>query len=254
MKVRVLGSYGAQLADCSTCSLLVGDHLLLDAGTAVARLSLAEQVRIDHVLLTHAHLDHVAGLPFLIDNVQGMRDAPVQVWGPAAVLATVHRHLFNDAVWPDFTKLPDRGAPALAFSPLAGPSSTKVAGLVVQWQPTRHPVCCAGYLLTGASGAILYAGDSAPTAKIWQMARAADALKAVFVETSFPDRLHDLALASGHLTPAGLLGELQKLDNRQIAVKIMHMKPQYLAEIVREIEDLGIPRLEVLEGGETFHF
>jgi len=252
MNIRVLGSYGSRTPGHHTSSLLINGRLLLDAGTVTAALSIEEQRSIDDVLLTHAHLDHTVDLAFLVDNVLTLRSEPLRLWAPAPVLETLRRHLFNDAIWPDFTRLPTPQAPALRLLPLAEEGATPVAGLQVRWKRTTHPVCAVGYCLSEGETSLLHSGDTGITEALWQMARGCPQLRMAFVETSFPNRLADLATASGHLTPAMLQGELRKLGRDNLPVKVFHIKPQFFDEIVAELNALEDGRLQILRGGEEF--
>jgi ribonuclease BN (tRNA processing enzyme) len=254
MQVQVLGSYGSRAPGFYTSCLLVNGTLLLDAGTVTAALSLEEQAAVDDVLLTHAHLDHMVDLAFLVDNCLLRRSSPLRVWAPAPVLETVHRHIFNNTVWPDFTRLPEPAAPALELIPLEVGREREISGLRVCWRKVNHPVFTAGYRLSGEGSSILFSGDTGSTDDFWEMGRTCPEIKAVFVETSFPNRLSELADASGHLTPASLRDELKKFDRTDVPVKIFHMKPQFLQEILAELNSLGDDRLQVLEGGEKFLF
>jgi len=254
VEIRVLGSFGSRLPGIYTSSLLINGSLLLDAGTVTSSLTLEEQTAVDDVLLTHAHLDHMVDLAFLVDNVLTLRDRPLRVWAPQPVLATLRHHLFNDEVWPDFTRLPEVAAPALELVPLPDSGHVEVAGLQVRWARTRHPVVTAGYCLQQGATAVLFSGDTASTEEIWELGRSCDSLCSAFIETSFPNRLQSLAEASGHLTPAMLAGELKKFDRPDVPVKIFHIKPQFLEEVVAELEALGEQRLQVLYGGEIFRF
>ncbi len=74
MKVRVLGCSGAIAKDCRTTSFLIDDNILIDAGTGVGDLTLEEMRQIDHVFLTHSHLDHIAALPLMLDAVSSLRE------------------------------------------------------------------------------------------------------------------------------------------------------------------------------------
>jgi len=254
VEVRVLGSFGSRLPGIYTSSLLINDRMLLDAGTVTSSLRLEEQVAVDDVLLTHAHLDHMVDLAFLVDNVLTLRQLPLRVWAPEPVLAILRNHLFNDEVWPDFTRLPDPLAPALELRPLPESGAVEISGVTVRWARTRHPVVTAGYCLQQGGAGLLFSGDTAATDAIWELARGCRELRAAFIETSFPNRLQALAEASGHLTPAMLAGELAKFDRPGVPVKIFHIKPQFLEEVVAELEALGEQRLQVLYGGEVFRF
>jgi ribonuclease BN (tRNA processing enzyme) len=161
---------------------LLDGRVLLDAGTVTAALSLEEQLAIDHVLLTHAHLDHMVDLAFLADNVFTRRTSPLRIWAPAPVLAALHAHLFNDSVWPDFTRLP-AAAPGVELCPLAAGSTACVGGVQVRWERTAHPVFAAGYCLTDGAAGLLYSGDTGVTEALWQLARACPQLQVAFIDT-----------------------------------------------------------------------
>jgi len=236
-----------------TSCLLIDERVVVDAGGITAKLSVDEQVGIDHVLISHAHLDHVYDLAFLADNVMTRRTRPLRVWGPEEVLAILRRNLFNDQLWPDLTTLDMGGFPALEMCPLPRNASARIGALNVRWARTSHPVFAAGYLVEDDHGAILYSGDTSSTEALWELGGTAERLHAVFVETSFPNRLEPLALETGHLTPALLSKELDKLDKPQVPVKIFHMKPQFLEEICDDLLSCQIP-CEILRGDEQFVF
>ncbi|MDH3454027.1 MAG: 3',5'-cyclic-nucleotide phosphodiesterase [Desulfuromonadales bacterium] len=253
MNVRVLGSCGSRVPGHQTSCLLIDGQVVVDAGGITAKLSVEEQAGIDHVLISHAHLDHVCDLAFLADNVMAMRTEPLRVWAPEEVLDALHRNLFNDQLWPDLTRLRLGDAPVLELCCLAKGVPARIGSLEVRWAPTSHTVFAAGYLLTSEASSILYSGDTTTTDALWALGRTAENLAAVFVETSFPNRLESLALETGHLTPALLDRELAKLDKPEVPVKIFHMKPQYLEEIGAELASCQ-KHWRVLNGNERFVF
>ena len=87
MRIRILGCSGGIGAGARTSAMLVDDDVLIDAGTGIGDLALAELQPIRHVFLTHAHLDHIAGLPLLVDTVfdEGF-ETPVTVYARAETL------------------------------------------------------------------------------------------------------------------------------------------------------------------------
>src|SRR5690606_32229835 len=119
MKLQILGCAGGigGRERMTTC-MRVDDDVLLDAGTGLASLELAQLIAIDHVFLTHSHLDHVAGLAFLLDSVLGERIDPVTVHASEKVIATLKHHLFNWHLWPDFAQIPGPEHPVLRWVPM----------------------------------------------------------------------------------------------------------------------------------------
>ncbi len=252
MQLKVLGSSGSRAPGFHASCLLIDERLLLDAGTVSFALSLEAQAQIDDVLLTHAHLDHMVDLAFLADNMLGMRQQPIRVWGPPPVLDMVQEHLLNNQVWPDFTQIPNPENPVLQYCPLPEDGPVKIAGLKVHWAQTNHPVYTVGYLFENDENAFLYSGDTCDTEAIWKLGRECKKLRGAFIETSFPNRLEGLAVKSGHMTPAMLEKQLTKLDRDDVPVYIFHMKQQYLDELHTELSQVPHPCLTVLNGGEIY--
>ncbi len=234
-----------------TCFLLDGDTAL-DAGSLTEALPLAAQRRLRRVVLTHAHLDHVATLPFLLENLYG-RSAPLEVVAPAPVLAILRRDLFNGRLWPDFTRLPSRAKPTLAYRAVAPGRPFRAGGMTWTALPVDHLVPAFGYLVAKPGRAVLFSGDTMPTERLWVAGRAARDLKAIFLEVSFGDAQAAVAEASCHLTPRQLPGELKKAPER-VPVYLYHMKPPSLSRIRREVEALDEPRLRLLDSERAFRF
>ena len=234
-----------------TCFLLDGDTAL-DAGSLTEALPLAAQRRLRRVVLTHAHLDHVASLPFLLENLYG-RSTPLEVAAPASVLAVLKRDLFNGRLWPDFTRLPSKARPTLRYRTVLPGRPFRAGGMSWTAVPVDHLVPAYGYLVTKPGRAVLFSGDTMPTERVWTAGRVARDLKAIFLEVSFCDAQAAVAKASCHLTPRLLRGELAKAPER-VPVFLYHMKPPSLSRIRREVDALDEPRLRLLESERAFRF
>jgi len=253
MRYQVLGCFGGEAPGYHLSSFLLDETLLIDTGSVTAALEIASQARIDHVLLTHSHLDHSRGLAHLADNVFGVRKAPVGVYSIEPVLDGLKAFLLNNVLWPDFTEIVDAHGPVLTFQSLPEDRPTILGVFTITPVRVHHTVACVGYLLEWNARALLHIGDTGPTDQVWQVARQAGNLKAVVVETSFPSRLQGLAEGSGHLTPHTLEGELAKLG-RDVPVFVYHLKPQFVPEIRQEIRDRFGSRVRILEQGAIYEF
>jgi ribonuclease BN (tRNA processing enzyme) len=264
VKIRVLGCHGSdQLVkrdgkprQCRTCGFLINRTVMIDAGTIGAALQLEEQKRIRHILLSHHHFDHVQGLPTLADNlVDDVADVaePVTLTSTAPVLEGLRTHLFNDRIYPNFFSLPNPQHPIYVTRTVETGMESEVAGLHVRAVNVNHLVPTVGFLIREGSSTVLYSGDTYETEEIWKVASREPTLKAAFIETSFPNKMAELARVSKHLTPALFAQEFKKLGRPDLSVYIYHVKPRFRPEIIRELKQLKVRNLTVLEEGQEVH-
>ncbi len=252
MHIRVLGASGGIGNGARTTALLVDNDILIDAGTGVADLSLDAMAAIDHVFLTHAHLDHVACIPFLLDSVASRRTRPLVVHAQEATLAVLRAHLFNNALWPDFTVIPTREAPYLRFELLPPGASTTLGGRRLRSIPVSHSIPAVGYLLGNGSASLAFSGDTSSTEVFWQVLNDCADLRHVIIETSFTDEEEALSRLSGHLCPRMLAQELGKLKSAA-NVYITHLMPGEEEAIMAEIHGhLPDKPLQALRAGMLF--
>jgi len=252
MRYRVLGCFGGEAPGYHLSSFLLDDTVLIDAGSVSGVLEIPAQSRIEAVLLTHSHLDHVRGLCHLADNVFGRRDRPISVYSIEPVLEALKTSLLNNVLWPDFTEIPNSRMPILEFRAMAEGTSTLLGQFRVTPIRLSHTVISIGYLIEGDFGAFLHLGDTGPSEQVWRLVKGMSNLRAVVIGTSFPNRLQQLADLSGHLTPQGLKAELAKGEVKA-SVYIYHMKPHYVSEITQELKQL-VPACHILEQGKEYLF
>ena len=237
MQIRVLGCSGSIAAGSRTTSFLVGDDVLIDAGTGVGDLTLDEMVAVDHIFVTHSHLDHVLSIGLLADSVTRKRSAqhrpPVQVHALAATIEALRKHIFNGVIWPDFTRLPSAEHPVLSLVPLEVGQVVQAGARQIEVLPARHTVPAVGYAVLGHPGAWVFSGDTGPNPALWQRL-ATMSVAALVIETAFPDEEHALATISKHLCPAQLQRELAHLQ-APADVYITHIKPGDVDAVMSEI-------------------
>lgn len=253
MKVLVLGSAGSEGPGRNPPAFLIDDFLLMDAGTVALSLDREAQCRVTHIFLTHAHLDHIKGIPFLVDNLALMtRSCQVLILSGAEVLADLKENLFNNRIWPDFTTIPNKQNPVMRYQAISTLSPIAVRDYRIHAVKVNHSVPSYGYLIEDrVKGTLVYTGDTGPTEDIWKQMRDFDA-RALIIEVSFPDSMRDLARASGHLTPSLLSEELSKMHTIPERIYISHLKPQYRAQIEAQLTELSGVHLAVLEDGTSF--
>ena len=104
MELRILGCHGGESPKHKTSSFLIDERIALDAGAVTSMLTLEEQKRVDSVLVSHAHLDHIKDLATLADNRCQQAGPPLVVAGLPETIAILKAHFFNDLLWPDFSR------------------------------------------------------------------------------------------------------------------------------------------------------
>jgi ribonuclease BN (tRNA processing enzyme) len=234
-------------------SYLVNGTVAVDAGALGVFGAPQEQARVRHVLLSHTHADHTATLRLFVENAYEGRPECVVVHGSAAALESLRRDVFNDRVWPDFLALSPPGAPFLRLSELRPGQPVELEGLRVTPVPVDHVVPTLGLILEDETSTVVIVSDTGPTEEVWRRAREVPNLKAVFLEATFPNSMARLAEASKHLTPALLAEEMRKLG-RPARFLVVHIKARFHAQVVRELQALNLPDVEVAQPGRAYRF
>jgi ribonuclease BN (tRNA processing enzyme) len=255
MIVHVLGCSGAIAEGCKTTAFLLDDNVLVDAGTGVGDLSLEALTRIEHIVLSHSHLDHVVSIALLADSVMRRRDAegmgPIQVHALPETLAALREHIFNGIIWPDFTRLPSADHPVLQLVPFAVGDLLELSGKRIEVLSASHTVPAVGFAVDGgAEGWWVFTGDTGPNPALWQRLQRMKIAHLV-IETAFSDEERQLARISRHLCPAALGHELAHLEG-SVDVHITHIKPGEMEAVMEEIGALGTPhRIHALAAGQA---
>lgn len=251
MRLKVLGPHGGELPGCKSTCLLVDDRLALDAGSLTSMLELEQLAKVDDILLTHSHFDHVKDLPMLSDVMVGRRDTPITIHSNSECIETLRKNIFNNVLWPDFTKIPNRKNPVFKLKSFKAGAKVKIGGYDVKSVLVSHPVESCGYVISDGAVSMAISGDTGPTEKFWKVLNQTENLKLVLIECSFPNSLQPLADISGHFTPQTLEKELEKFDRRGAEVLLYHLKPAFVSQLVKEVKHLPV---HVSELGEEFEF
>jgi Cft2 family RNA processing exonuclease len=255
MKLRVLGcSGGIGGRHLRTTSLLVDNDILIDAGTGVGDVSLAELTLIDHIFLTHSHLDHVCSIPFLVDTVGGMRNKPVIVHALEGTLEILRNHVFNWSIWPDFSQIPTPEKPFMRYEPLQLGETLELKGRKITTLPANHVVPAIGFQVDSGEASLVFTGDTTTHDPLWQEVNKIGNLRYLIIETAFCNRERDLAIAAKHYCPSLLAEDLTKLE-RDAEIFITHLKPGEIELTMQEVEDCaGAYKPRMLQNNQVFEF
>lgn len=268
--------------------MLIDERITIDAGAVCRSLDLNEQVKIDHMLISHSHMDHVKDLALMADQIIGRRADPVHLHCGPETAETLQTSYFNNYLWPDFTKIPTPDKPVMkvhvrealeifripalgqAETPEApktkkktkkAPSSLSAEAPLadgeyeVQYVPVTHPVESMAMIIRGNSGSFLYSSDTGPTTKLWQVANETPDLRGMFVELSFPNHMQALADVAGHYTPQTLHAEMNKIKGRDdIPLFVYHLKPAFYEQTKQELTSLHLKNMHLVELTDEFTF
>jgi ribonuclease BN (tRNA processing enzyme) len=252
MKLKILGCSGGIGGCLRTTSMRIDEDILIDAGTGVGELSIAELAAIDHVFVTHSHMDHIATIPLIVDTVGWMRSRPITVHAIQATLDILRTHIFNWKVWPDFSQIPDKENPFLRFEPVEVGVPVSLGARRITPVPANHVVPAVGYHIEGEATSLVFSGDTTTNDELWKVVNAIGNLRYLIIETAFCNRERDLAIASKHLCPSMLAEELAKLT-RPAEIYITHLKPGEPDLIMQEIDQcVGALKPCMLRNGQEF--
>ena len=223
MKLSVLGCSGGIGAGLRTTSFLVDDALLIDAGTGIGDLPLPILQNIEHVLITHCHMDHIALLPMLCDTKSIAGGKPITVYALPQTIQALKGHVFNWQIWPDFAEIPDSDQPILRWHAVSEGDVLVVGAYRVRVLPANHIVPGVGYAVHTEQASFAFQGDSGSCAGFWSSLAAED-VDALILESAFNDDELDMAVRTKHLSPSLLAAELLQYAGRA-KLLITHPKP-----------------------------
>lgn len=254
MKLRILGCSGGIGGNLRTTSMLLDHDILIDAGTGVGDLSLAEMCVIDHVFVTHSHLDHIACLPLLVDSVGFMRDKPLTIHATDETLEILRQHVFNWEIWPDFSQIPSLHQPILRYESVTQGVTVEMGGRKITPLPANHVVPAVGFHIDSGKASLVFSGDTTTCDALWDAVNGIRNLEYLVVETAFSNAEKELAVVSKHLCPSLLADELGKLKLVP-KIYITHLKPGEVELTMQEVSDCvqnHVPKM--LQNGQVFEF
>lgn len=237
LTVLPLGCYGSDLEEKKCISMRISPSTIIDAGAILSNMSKSELLKIKHVLITHSHFDHIKDLPTLADFMLSYGFNTFTIHTTRTIAEQIQKHIFNDLIWPDFTKLPGKGTPTITFEYFEFDKPFTIDGIELLPIEVNHVVESVGFILRKNGVSIGYSGDTHHCENFINALNAEENLRALCWETSFPNRLAGIAKNSKHLTPKDLESELA-LVNRNVPVWVFHMKPSMLDEIEKELGEI----------------
>lgn len=256
MKIKLLPSSfecdGSASPRQHTTCFVIDDVVAIDAGSLANAATDTHRKNLRDIIITHAHLDHIAGLPLFVDDLFATLTEPVRVHAAKAVIDVLERDIFNWSVYPRFSELTNDNGAVLEYSELVPMAESKIRHLTCRPIEVNHKVPTCGFVISDSRSTIAFTGDTARTDLFWKELNSLSKLDALFIECAFPDELSELADVSHHLTPKALAAELEKFDDPSCRVFVINLKPMYRERIIEQINAANLSPVEVLEVGREY--
>jgi phosphoribosyl 1,2-cyclic phosphodiesterase len=234
MNIRILGAHNSESQSTKCACLLIDDTLAIDAGGLTSNLSIADQQRIESILLSHQHYDHIRDVPgiALTCSLQG---ASINVYSTLQVRNTIETHLLNGQIYPRFQEFPE-AKPTVKFNLIKVHESQRINGHRFLPVPVNHGDATVGFLISDLQGkTMFYTADTGPgLLSCWKYVSP----QLLVIDVTVSNRYEGFAKSTGHLTPSLLNGELLKfreLKDYLPRIIIVHMDPTLEKEIREEV-------------------
>ncbi len=255
--LKVLGAFGTKAKGFGTSAFYLNDKNVIDAGNLLIPLG-EESAFIENIWITHSHLDHIADIAYIIDNYFSLRKKTLNIMALPETIEAIKKYFLNDYIWPDFSIIPMHGSDKMTveYKEINLGEEYKIGeNEYIEAFATDHTVPSCGYIYKQNSSAILITADTHSLDTTIELLEKRDDIKAMVLECSFPSAMKNLAKESKHLTPALLFDMLKKLTRNDIALYINHIKPSFVENISREIEEYrGKWEPKILKDGELIKF
>ncbi|MCA9115289.1 MAG: MBL fold metallo-hydrolase [Planctomycetaceae bacterium] len=251
MQIEFLGTGGYHPSERrhTLCLLLPETGVMFDAGTAAFRLNEAVQsgrvtTRHLQIFLTHAHLDHIAGLTFLLPLTLGGDLDSITVHGLPQVLQAVQEHLYDEALFPvppDFIWQPLDGAVRLPD------------GSQLTYYPLEHPGGSLAYRIDWPDRSLALVTDTTASSSppYGEFIQGVDLL---IHECYFPDELADWATRTGHSNSSPVAETARSCQAGRLA--LVHTDPRRTDDDPVGLAGIRsiFPAVELPEDGAVLEF
>ena len=256
MRVQLLpstfDSQGHATSEQRLTCFLIDECVAVDAGSIALALTGEQRKKVRDIIVTHPHMDHIASLPIFIDDLFETLKSPVRIYATPEVIELLERDIFNWNVYPRFSELRNEYGPVMEYVPIPTTGEFDVGHLKVSAVPVNHIVPTVGLVVSDGQTTVAFSSDTSETEEFWNIINRAASMEALLIEASFPDSMAKLAEVSRHFTPSSLQRELGKLNQKDVEILAVHIKPSYRQVIIDELKALNIPGLGVMEPGRIY--
>lgn len=246
--IEFLGSSGTRTPDKGTTCLRVSRHCVIDAGNIIGGLR-NDVYEIEHIFLTHSHLDHIVDIPFVTELFVTHKKTALKIYGLKETLSDLREYIFNHHIWPDFAEIDllKEMAKTIEFIEIVPETPYRVDDVELMAFKTDHTEGSCGYLIRHQNRAIVFTSDTYRCDRVWELVQNDPTIHSIIIDVSFPSEHTQLAKDSRHLTPALLEEERRQCSRQDITIYPVHLKVPFESTIRRELRERDIPGLSEIE-------
>lgn len=239
--IECLGTSGSKTSSAGTTCLRVSKSCIIDAGNLIQGIG-EELFFIEHIFLTHSHLDHIVDIAFMADLFVTQKKSPLKIYGLKETLENLRNFIFNHKIWPNFEEinLINHDAKTIEFIEIHPEHRYSIDDITLTPFKTNHTDGSCGYLIEQDGNGILFTSDTYRCKKIWEMMERHPHIHSLMIDVSFPSAYEKLAHDSKHMTPKILTEELFGCKRQDFRVFPMHLKFLFKTTIKDELNELGI--------------
>ena len=243
----------ATLEQRLTC-YLIDDSVAFDAGSLAFALTDAQRESVRDIIITHPHMDHIASLPIFIDDLFADLKEPVRIHATEEVINLLERDVFNWTVYPRFSELKNDYGAVMEYVPFREGEGFSIKHLRLTAIQVNHPVPTVGMIISDEKTTLAFTSDTYKTDAFWEFVNRTPKIDALFIESSFPNEMSELAETSRHFTPQTMKEELEKLQHKDLDIVVVHIKPTYREKVIQELKELSLPNLQIMETGKIYEW
>ena len=235
--IKILGAFGSKTTSTAMTCIQIDDDKVIDAGNILFGLG-DEAKNINHIFLTHSHMDHIADIPFLIDIYFDDRNSSLNIYGTPDTLDNLKRNILNWEIWPDFTeiKLSHSSDMAIKLIPIDLDTDININDIKLKAIKTNHTAGSCGFVIEKNNHALFFTADTCNAHKIWEEVNNNKKINSVIIDVSFPCEYKQLAVDSKHLTLELLEKDMENLQRDDVKIYINHLKPSFIPQIEEELK------------------
>lgn len=255
--IEFLGTSGTRTPNQGTTCLRVSKHCVIDAGNLINAFR-DNVFTIEHIFLTHSHLDHIIDIPFLADLYVTQQAISLKIYALKETLEDLRQFIFNHRIWPNFEEIHLIGYSNKTIELIEINLDQKYTIDDVTLTPfkTNHTDGSCGYIIEKNTAGILFTADTYKCPKIWELLDQNPHIHTLVTEVSFPSSFDKLAHDSKHLTPALLKAELSQCKRDDFSIYAMHLKTLFAPTIIHELKTMNLLHNggRILNDSDTINF